>query len=61
MRDPKRIDRVLVALRNRWHQHPDMRLGQLLVSILGGDENRMFYTEDEEWERLLQEALPWSK
>ena len=33
MRDPKRIDKIVEALRKYWVNHPDMRLGQI-VSIL---------------------------
>jgi len=59
MRDPKRIERVLTSLRAQWQQHPDWRLGQLLVN-LAKDEKRVFQVEDDEWIRLLQDP-PWSK
>lgn len=29
-RDPARIDRMIGALREAWHKHPDLRLGQLV-------------------------------
>ena len=32
MRDPERIDRVIEALRQAWHRHPDWRLNQLLIN-----------------------------
>ena len=34
MRDPARIDLVLSAIREVWLQHPDMRLGQLLINAV---------------------------
>ena len=33
MRDPKRIDAVIEAVRDEWKQVPDWRLGQLIVNI----------------------------
>lgn len=43
MRDPKRIDEVLAAVREVWEKEPDMRLGQLLWALAEGDP---FYIED---------------
>ncbi len=34
MRDPARIDQILEILRTVWTQHPDMRLGQLVVNAV---------------------------
>ena len=34
MRDPKRIDDVLDALRAAWQLDPDLRLGQLIVNAV---------------------------
>lgn len=34
MRDPARIDRILAALRAAWVEHPDLRLGQLIVNAI---------------------------
>jgi hypothetical protein len=31
MRDPKRIDEVLAAIREVWVREPDLRLGQLVL------------------------------
>lgn len=31
-RDPKRIDKVLTAIKKLWEKNPDQRLGQLLVN-----------------------------
>lgn len=33
MRDPKRIDKVMDALKSVWKKVPDWRLGQLIVNI----------------------------
>jgi hypothetical protein len=34
VRDPARIDRIVELLREVWKNHPDMRLGQLLVNAI---------------------------
>ena len=48
MRDPKRIDEVLEALREYWVAHPDMRLGQILVNLIGAKfAADIFYVEDD--------------
>lgn len=44
MRDPRRIDVIINKLRDAWKMHPDLRLGQLMCIIEGG--NDMFGTED---------------
>lgn len=56
MRDPKRIHEIMQLLETLWYQHPDLRLGQLLDWIDTCRENRenhFFYTEDEEWKKLI--------
>jgi uncharacterized protein YihD (DUF1040 family) len=61
MRDPKRIARVIEALRAAWLINPDLRLGQLLTAVAFAHEassdasTSIFYTEDDVWESLLQE------
>ena len=35
MRDPKRIDEMLEAISEVWKEHPDLRLGQLIMISLG--------------------------
>jgi len=48
MRDPNRIDEVLGALREYWVAHPDMRLGQILVNLIGAKfAADIFYVEDD--------------
>jgi uncharacterized protein YihD (DUF1040 family) len=44
MRDPKRIPKILKELRKIWEEHPDLRLGQLMLN-LGFD---FYYIEDDE-------------
>ena len=53
MRDPKRIDGVLAAVKNLWEKYPDMRLGQLIWGIAGRDP---FYMEDDE---LVKRSGGW--
>ena len=52
MRDPKRIDTIIDAVRDAWKQETDWRLGQLIVNI--GREagyGDPFFLEDD---RLMQ-------
>lgn len=51
MRDPERIDRICELLRQTWHTVPDLRLGQLVVNLLGNDP---FYVEDDTTEQVLE-------
>lgn len=68
MRDPERIDRIVDLLRERWHQEPDMRLGQLLEVSLRrtvgqepgsshGISHCIFHIEDTETEAALREDI----
>jgi len=54
MRDPARIDRVLVQLRE-WLKVPDWRLGQIIVNAVEPKDpcSEIFLTEDERLEKLL--------
>ena len=56
MRDPERIDRIINKLRGLWHTHPDWRLGQLVSNLQGPGRQDVFFTEDDEWERLIDAA-----
>jgi uncharacterized protein YihD (DUF1040 family) len=44
MRDPDRIPRILKKLEQAWTAHPDLRLGQLLVNLVG--HPLFFHTDD---------------
>lgn len=48
MRDPKRIEKHLEVLGKVWRQNPDLRLGQLLLSVTGDVAPTLFHVEDEE-------------
>lgn len=48
MRDPKRINEMLIVLGQVWKANPDMRLTQLLAAVHGaGDHTDLFYKEDD--------------
>jgi hypothetical protein len=49
MRDPKRIDEMLSALRAAWLESPDLRLAQLVVIAAKPPEPcpQVFYVEDD--------------
>lgn len=53
MRDPERIDDILRRLKLVWKENPDLRLGQLLLSVIKMD--RLFYVEDEKLILLLED------
>ena len=65
MRDPSRIDDILVLLKALWHRHPDQRLGQLLENYVFGhhlermkgtvQDGCIFYLEDDEVLEKLRE------
>lgn len=58
MRDPNRIDEVLEALREYWIAHPEMRLGQILVNLVGAKFTAdIFYVEDETLLEKLKETI----
>lgn len=56
MRDPGRIDPLLVKVAELWHRYPDWRLTQLVVNVaaMGNDP---FYCEDDDFERRLDERI----
>lgn len=45
-RPVERIPEILALLEEAWRKYPDLRLGQLMVNIVGREE-RLFYLEDE--------------
>ena len=55
-RDPARIDDVLQLLGRIWRQHPDQRLGQLLMNLCRTDDGwpNLWNVEDD---RLIEEML----
>lgn len=60
MRDPQRIDRVLDKIRSYWLAHPDLRLCQIIATIIatnGYKHEDIFYVEDEEFEKAIDGIL----
>ena len=49
MRDPNRIKPTLKLVEQIWEQHPDLRLGQLLVNAIRPSDPvpEIFYAEDD--------------
>lgn len=56
MRDPQRIDEVLLAIRTAWQLDPDLRLGQLIVNAVRPTSPcpEVFYIEDEKLVKGLE-------
>ena len=52
MRDPRRIKKVLAALRAVWEDNPDMRLGQLICNAVR--EDMLYYIEDDTLVKALE-------
>ena len=57
MRNPERIPEILDRIRKVWEQHPQLRLGQLLVASFQKKtkQNDIFYVEDKELIKKLTE------
>ena len=55
MRDPKRIPEMLSALHELWNYFPDLRLGQLIVSLNHNQDP--FYLEDDKLLEKIKEAI----
>lgn len=56
MRDIKRIPRICEKLEQAWLKSPDQRLGQFISNLLGPGRHDVFFPEDTDWERLIDEA-----
>lgn len=58
MRDPRRIDEVIEVLRQLWYTDPELRLGQLICTMVP-DNFQMdpFYCEDGELLKVMKQRL----
>jgi hypothetical protein len=56
MRDPKRINQILAALRGYWHANPDLRLGQIVGNCTPPGKDP-YYLEDHDFIVALDEAM----
>ncbi len=54
MRNPKRIEDVLSRIRKIWHIYPDLRLGQLLINVIGLGRDP-FYVEDDDLVKMIED------
>jgi uncharacterized protein YihD (DUF1040 family) len=61
MRPTNRIDSILDKLKELWKKEPDTRLVQLLINIIGYERGDVFYLEDDELEKLIDEELSKQK
>jgi uncharacterized protein YihD (DUF1040 family) len=57
MRPANRIERILSKLKGIWEKEPDTRLGQLLINLIGYEKGDVYYFEDEELEKLIDEEI----
>ncbi len=61
MRDPNRIDKLCNELAKLWHKVSDLRLAQLMYTLMNAWEVRRgssaFYAEDEEFLAFALEYL----
>lgn len=62
-REFERIERIISLLERVWSLSPDLRLGQLLVSLIIKDRGEyfncpeIFYYEDDQLEKWLEQIL----
>lgn len=59
-RDPRRIEMMLMLLRERWEKNPDMRFGQLIGNVFrnerpgtGIEQTGLMNIEDDEFQKAL--------
>ena len=57
MRNPNRIPIIIKKLEEAWKRVPDWRLGQLISNLRGPGVQDVFYLEDDELEKRLDEFL----
>lgn len=57
MRNPKRIDEVLNAIKENWEKVPDWRLGQLICNMQRAAGDDLFYVEDDEFADMIEEYV----
>ena len=57
MRNKKRIPKIIKLLQEYWEKYPDLRLCQLISNLHGTGKQDIFFTEDDELEKLLKEEL----
>lgn len=59
MRNPKRIDRIINKLSIVWQNQSDLRLNQLIESIIKYNQYKgdIFYLEDDDFEIMLNNLL----
>ncbi len=59
MRNPERIPEILDRIRKVWEQHPQLRLGQLLVASFQRKtkQNDIFHVEDKELIEMVEELF----
>ena len=55
MRDPKRIPITMSDIMHQWGKFPDLRLGQLISNAMNGCGCNLFYIEDDELVKRIQE------
>lgn len=54
--DPDRIKPIIELLEKQWIEHPQMRLGQLIINVADHvNDNYIFYAEDDYIKRRLKE------
>ena len=53
MRDPNRIEPMLLLIREIWYTYPDLRLTQLIMNALKMNQDP-YYIEDEKLEEALK-------
>lgn len=61
MRDPKRIDKMILMLKEIWFMNPALRMGQLMDNLSdyaeAQDKIAIFYLEDDKMEKIMLDYI----
>ena len=57
MKSNQRISTILAKLLKLWARHQDWRFTQLVSNLHGTGRQDIFYTEDEEFEAMIDKML----
>ena len=57
MRDPDRIPKVCKKLAELWSKVPDWRLSQLFCNVQRMSEKDLFFYEDEDFLKFIEQCL----
>lgn len=57
MTNEKQKQRIIEKLRSIWYMYPQLRFNQLISKMVNSVDKDIFYLEDDEFEKLLDDFL----